>query len=65
MSGQHPSWRTWRVVAAAAAVAAGALLAAPLAAGATTTWTLATSPNPGTSSDTLAAVACPSGLSVK
>ncbi|MGO8686520.1 MAG: hypothetical protein ACLQT7_04930 [Candidatus Dormibacteria bacterium] len=60
MSGQHALWRTWRVVVAAAAVAAGALLAAPLAAGATTTWTLAASPNPGTSSNTLAAVACPS-----
>jgi hypothetical protein len=60
MSGQHASWRTWRGVAVAAAVAAGALLAAPLAAGATTTWTLAASPNPGTSSNTLAAVACPS-----
>ena len=60
MSGQHASWGSWRVIAAAAAVAAGALLAAPLAAGATTTWTLTTSPNPGTSANSLAAVACPS-----
>ena len=47
-------------IAAAVAVAAVALLAAPLTAGATTNWTLATSPNPGTSSNTLAAAACPS-----
>ncbi len=48
------------MVAAAGAIVAGALVAAPLTAGATTSWTLATSPDPGTSADSLAAVACPS-----
>ena len=60
MSGEHPSRGGWRGLAAAVAVAGGALLVAPLAVGASTTWTLATSPNPGTSSNTLAAVTCPS-----
>jgi len=60
MNGQHASWIGWRAVMVAAVVAAGALVAAPLTAGATTSWTLVTSPNPGSEANSLAAVACPS-----